>query len=1418
MSSFTRMKRIFLDGLIWLFLLQYGFTALSLEPGFLDFDNLPDTNFSCHGKVIGGYYADVETNCQMFHVCTKGQAGENMDIRFLCLNGTVFDQETRVCERIDEVDCSKSEQFYSLNLELYQHSGQNSEDIPEVSQETEAPTKSTTTSTTTTTKNPTTSQYFTTARPVAATAASNSPQAVSGHHFPVNAPDIRFNPEEINISLNPGAPPDIRTKHFQLPQGFSDDSSEVSHGDEHERERLSASTSPKSIYAIDSDSDKLPQNSDYLEENFRSTERQPQFLIQTNSFRHSQSFPPNSHQYHHPQFHSTTVKHSGNFPRQTTSRTIYLHSLKPPQVHQHHHYTHHPRTEKTPQRVQIPIPLLPTLPPLTFSSPAPFTLQHHIDSKRYTKEHQSPPRIIISASASVSDASGRRLNYSLGTIGAAQILDTPPSSYDEYKDGDVGLDPFYHDVPKIQERKRRKRSTDENPINPFEIIKNEKEAVEVLKFLYTWYQSHQATATVPPPTSPVSSDLIQTINNELAPRIEEIGLNPESSEIHSTSSKEATSTESMKPHYGELFKKGGRFSLVGGYRNEPVFNGENHKKLAERMDVGDKTRNSDIIVKDFKELPFSTHDYVDDNYEGVTYRQSANSQEVQPKKDKPLDLNLPQLVKNTPNHTNPEREFEATKEPGREEVGDAPETTAPFPAGFADTEETSTDQTRHFTDRSSADLLYKYLQLTPETSSTSPKEHQNVTETSGKVTKHTEINVLSETREAEPNKATSSTSVSPPRRQGGRRRGGIKQKQLDSYQAASYNVPNSSAQREAQNYISTPPNKPSARRGRNRGRSRFATSTSTTELSPAVSTSSWLIHFEETSALRMEETTVASAVENSTTEAPLPEATNPILQEREATVVTEAATFVTPSSTQEATDFIPFSNTITTDSSTDPLSTTEENAREAVSELNPPAPTASYLIELLKHFAQSDDSAIYAPFTTEAPTSYDPLTETLMSSLPSFVTPKPERRRSRHRHSSKVSTTQLPTLRDISRKNSPLISSKNESESKSKADLLDKLSAIEKHLIEGDLPTTIGAPVVISEETPSTEMPETSTVFQELAQFHIDAKNYYDDVFVVPESTTRNSSEPQEELKLTESTTEAAATEGISSELNPDEATTKMYLDLGELATTLLPDVEIQKSISLPVSVLDVPYPINDAHSINGLFSNEETSTSTSIPSEWPSSTTTLPFAVTTEVLPDPTEYPPSDPPMRQVHDNSTEIIFVKTDQSLDNPRAVNSSHLYQVVLESSSEQPSTTTSGEHFTQKSRPLHRRPHSHSKTEYGRHRFNTELLSKNPSFTVAPLHRSVSPTKPRALKKVLLHTTPLSSKSPRPPKVSSRYVFNCFGKETNRFYADPRDCRLFHYCTNGYSKNQLLDLKYVCDQKTFFDEDRVICTKVKPARCV
>lgn len=33
--------------------------------------NMPQTSFSCRDKILGGYYADPETNCQMFHICVK---------------------------------------------------------------------------------------------------------------------------------------------------------------------------------------------------------------------------------------------------------------------------------------------------------------------------------------------------------------------------------------------------------------------------------------------------------------------------------------------------------------------------------------------------------------------------------------------------------------------------------------------------------------------------------------------------------------------------------------------------------------------------------------------------------------------------------------------------------------------------------------------------------------------------------------------------------------------------------------------------------------------------------------------------------------------------------------------------------------------------------------------------------------------------------------------------------------------------------------------------------------------------------------------------------------------------------------------------------------------------------------------------
>lgn len=71
---------------------------------------------------------------------------------------------------------------------------------------------------------------------------------------------------------------------------------------------------------------------------------------------------------------------------------------------------------------------------------------------------RSLPKVIISASASVTDASGKKLNYSVGNVIASNIK-LPPSTYDEYHEEDVSLDPFFIDVPKIAPRRSKRDVT-----------------------------------------------------------------------------------------------------------------------------------------------------------------------------------------------------------------------------------------------------------------------------------------------------------------------------------------------------------------------------------------------------------------------------------------------------------------------------------------------------------------------------------------------------------------------------------------------------------------------------------------------------------------------------------------------------------------------------------------------------------------------------------------------------------------------------------------------------------------------------------------------------------------------------------------------------------------------------------------------
>ncbi|XP_048504860.1 GATA zinc finger domain-containing protein 14 isoform X2 [Athalia rosae] len=80
---------------------------------------MPDTSFTCQHKIVGSYYADPETDCQLFHVCVS-VAGSIQDYRFLCPNDTAFDQESQTCADWYDVDCEAATLYYaSDNFDLY---------------------------------------------------------------------------------------------------------------------------------------------------------------------------------------------------------------------------------------------------------------------------------------------------------------------------------------------------------------------------------------------------------------------------------------------------------------------------------------------------------------------------------------------------------------------------------------------------------------------------------------------------------------------------------------------------------------------------------------------------------------------------------------------------------------------------------------------------------------------------------------------------------------------------------------------------------------------------------------------------------------------------------------------------------------------------------------------------------------------------------------------------------------------------------------------------------------------------------------------------------------------------------------------------------------------------------------------------
>uniref|UniRef100_T1IK90 Chitin-binding type-2 domain-containing protein n=1 Tax=Strigamia maritima TaxID=126957 RepID=T1IK90_STRMM len=77
------------------------------------------TSFNCEGRNCG-YYADVDNNCQIFHICFPAEHAsglrENYHYSFLCPNQTIFDQSQLICDtETFENPCGQTSEWIYLN-------------------------------------------------------------------------------------------------------------------------------------------------------------------------------------------------------------------------------------------------------------------------------------------------------------------------------------------------------------------------------------------------------------------------------------------------------------------------------------------------------------------------------------------------------------------------------------------------------------------------------------------------------------------------------------------------------------------------------------------------------------------------------------------------------------------------------------------------------------------------------------------------------------------------------------------------------------------------------------------------------------------------------------------------------------------------------------------------------------------------------------------------------------------------------------------------------------------------------------------------------------------------------------------------------------------------------------------------------
>ncbi|OQV24856.1 Acidic mammalian chitinase [Hypsibius exemplaris] len=71
------------------------------------YDPHMETSFTCASVGAPGFYADLETRCQVYHRCESN--GKRWD--YICLNQTIFNQLTLTCDWYYNVECGKSLEY-----------------------------------------------------------------------------------------------------------------------------------------------------------------------------------------------------------------------------------------------------------------------------------------------------------------------------------------------------------------------------------------------------------------------------------------------------------------------------------------------------------------------------------------------------------------------------------------------------------------------------------------------------------------------------------------------------------------------------------------------------------------------------------------------------------------------------------------------------------------------------------------------------------------------------------------------------------------------------------------------------------------------------------------------------------------------------------------------------------------------------------------------------------------------------------------------------------------------------------------------------------------------------------------------------------------------------------------------------------